>query len=120
MRHARRHLLTVLVALLVLSEPSYAQSGGGSLTGLVKDESGAAVPGATISATSLTTNVAYTATSNAVGNYAITNIPVGAYVVKAELSGFKTATTKALDIEAKQTARLDFNIPIEKADDAGR
>ena len=75
MRHAARHLYVrgpwramALLALSALSNLSYAQSGGGSITGLVKDESGAAVPGATISATSQATNVAYTATSNAVGN----------------------------------------------------
>ncbi len=110
-------LLAVAFALTALSIPSYAQSGGASITGLVKDESGAAVPGASISATSQATNVSYTATSNGVGNYTITNIPVGVYVVKSELSGFKTAATKALDIEARQTARVDFKMAVGAIED---
>ena len=122
MRHSSRRsrvigLLAVAFGLTAFSLPSYAQSGGGSITGLIKDESGAAVPGATISAVNLATNVAYAATSNAVGNYTVTNMPVGVYVVKSALSGFKTSTTKALEIEAKQIARLDFKMSVGSRED---
>ena len=122
MRHSSRRsrvigLLAVAFALTAFSLPSYAQSGGGAITGLIKDESGAAVPAATISAVNLATNVAYAATSNAVGNYTVTNIPVGVYVVKSALAGFKTSTTKALEIEAKQIARLDFKMSVGSRED---
>ena len=110
-------LVAVALALSALSLPSFAQSAGGSITGLVKDESGAAVPGATISVINQATNIAYTATSNAVGNYTVTNIPVGVYVVKAALPGFKTAATKAVDIEARQIARLDFKMSVGALED---
>lgn len=105
------------LAVAVLCVPSYAQSVGGSITGLVKDESGAAVPGASISAMNFARNVTYTATSNGVGNYTITNVTVGSYVVKAELKGFKTSATKALDIEAQQTARIDFKMSVGALED---
>ena len=110
-------LATSALALAGLCVPSHAQSVGGSITGLVKDESGAAVPGASISAMNFATNVTYTATSNGVGNYTITNVTVGTYVVKAELAGFKTAATKALDIEAQQTARIDFKMSVGAIED---
>ncbi len=117
LRCSRTLSLFAAIALLSLSPAAFGQSLGGSITGLIKDESGAAVPGAAVSATNLGTNVAYTATSNSVGNYTITNLPVGEYIVKAELTGFKTAATKALGIEAQQTARIDFKMSVGALED---
>ena len=74
--------------------------------------SGAAVPGATVTATNQATNVDYTAVSNDAGSYTITSLPVGTYVVKAELSRFKTAATKPIAMEAKQVVRLDFKLEL--------
>jgi hypothetical protein len=108
----------VLLALLPgLQAASQAQTGAASITGLVTDQSGAAAPGATVTATSQTTNVEYTGTSNSAGNYTIATLPVGSYVVKAALSGFKTATWKAVALEAKQIARLDFKLEVGALED---
>src|SRR5262249_53896864 len=96
----------------LLPAPACAQTGGGSLTGIISDQSGAKVPGATVTATNQATNVAYTAVSNEAGNYSISSIPVGTYVLKAELSGFKTATTNSLQVEAKAVVRMDFTLEI--------
>src|SRR5205823_12268377 len=89
-----------------------AQTGAASLTGIVSDQSGAKVPGATVTAINQATNVAYTAVSNEAGNYTITSVPVGTYVLKAERSGFKTAMTTPIHIEAKQIVRLDFKLEL--------
>ena len=89
-----------------------AQTGAASLTGIVSDQSGATVPGATVTATNQATNVTYTAVSNQAGNYTVTSLPVGTYVVKAELSSFKTAATKPIQLEAMQIARIDFKLEL--------
>jgi hypothetical protein len=107
----RTGLLALAIAV-VAPIPALAQTGAASLTGIVSDQSGAAVPGATVTATNQATNVAYTAVSNEAGNYTVTSLPLGTYVVKAELSGFKTATTKPIQAEAKQIVRLDFKLEI--------
>src|SRR5262252_457055 len=93
-----------VVLLLGLHTTAYAQTGAASITGLLTDQTGAAAPGVTVTAINQATNVAYPATSNSAGNYTIDSLPVGAYVVKAELSGFRTVTTKAFELEAKQIA----------------
>lgn len=110
----RRGCLLALLAILAfcVPHPASAQSGAGSVTGLVTDDTGAALPGVTITATNQGTNVPYTATSNEAGNYTITALPVGRYIVKAELAGFRTATTAAFMLEAKQIARLDFKMGV--------
>src|SRR3989454_8928704 len=108
----------LLIALgLIAPAPALAQTGAGSLTGIVTDQTGATVPGATVTATNQATNVPYTAVSNDAGNYTITSVPVGTYVVKAELSGFKTAATKPIELEAKQIARLDFKLAVGSLED---
>ena len=111
---APRTLVSILWVLfvLLLSTNALAQTGAGSLTGIVSDQTGAKVPGATVTATNQATNVAYTAVSNEAGNYTITSVPVGTYVLKAELSGFKTATTNPLQVEAKAIVRMDFTLQL--------
>ena len=89
-------LWLALVIVLGLGSNALAQTGAASITGLLTDQSGAATPGVTVTATNQATNVPYTAISNSAGNYTITSVPVGSYVVKAELTGFKTPTTKPL------------------------
>ena len=109
-----RGLSTALLLAVGLLFPTSAgaQTGAASLTGLVSDQSGASVPGATVTATNQATNVTYTAVSNQAGNYTVTSLPVGTYVVKAELSSFKTAATKPIQLEAMQIARIDFKLEL--------
>jgi hypothetical protein len=111
-----RLVLTVVFAL-GLGSAAHAQTGAASITGLVTDQSGAATPGVTVSAVNQATNVEYTGTSNDAGNYTITALPVGTYVVKSALSGFKTISTKPIVLEAKQIARLDFRMEIGALED---
>ena len=110
-------LLLVLALVLGLQAVAYAQTGAASITGLVTDQSGAAVPGVTVTATNQATNVEYTAVTNATGSYDILSVPVGRYVVKAALSGFKTTSTRPITLEAKQIARLDLKMEVGALED---
>jgi len=114
MLRTRSPLTAVLWALVFLLLPgaAFAQTGAASITGLVADETGGALPGVTVTATNQATLVDYTAVTNAAGNYTITSVVIGTYVVKAELSGFRTAATPAIRLEAKQVARLDFKMAV--------
>src|SRR6476620_920134 len=115
MRTRCRRLSTGLFLLalgLLAPATAFAQTCAASLTGIVTDASGAAVPGATVTATNQATNVDYTAVSNDAGNYTMTSLPVGTYVIKAELSRFKTAASKPIAMEAKQVVRLDFKLEL--------
>jgi hypothetical protein len=109
--------LLALLLVSLLPAAAHAQTGAASLTGLVTDSSGASVPGVTVTAVNQATNVAYTAVSNSAGNYAITPVPIGTYVVRSELKGFKTSATKPIVLEAKQIARLDFKMEVGALED---
>lgn len=103
----------ILFAFLLLVPVAVAaQTGTASITGLVTDESGGMLPGVTVTATNQATGVTHLAVTNEAGNYTITPVTVGAYVIKAELPGFRTATTATIPLEARQVARLDFRMSV--------
>ena len=106
-------LLTLLTALsFAAPNEASAQTGTATLTGLVTDETGGALPGVTVTATNQATSVEHTTVTNAAGNYTITPLTVGSYVIRAELSGFRPSTTAPIALEARQVARLDFKMAV--------
>src|SRR4029079_1840715 len=76
-----------LLGILFTPVDAAAQDANGALVGNVRDESGAAVPGATITAVETRTNISRTAVSNETGNYSFNNLASGVYRVEAELTG---------------------------------
>src|SRR4051794_12421062 len=88
----RRRLVSVvaIAGLALWALPAGAQSLTASITGKVNDESGAAVPGATVVVTNAETNVnAWNGTSDASGVFHAPSLPVGRYNIAVSLSGFK-------------------------------
>jgi hypothetical protein len=104
-------LTLVALATLVLPAAAGAQTGLAIVTGIVSDETGGAVPGLTVTATNVATNIAYTGVTNESGNYIITSVPIGVYVIAAELQGFK-GVQSTVTLSAAQTARVDFKLEI--------
>jgi carboxypeptidase family protein/TonB-dependent receptor-like protein len=102
-----------LVALLgfMSAGAALAQTGLATVTGIVSDESGGALPGVTVTATNQETNVPYVGVTNNAGNYVITGVPIGSYLVSVELTGFKGAQSR-VTLSASQTARVDFKLVI--------
>src|SRR5260221_437145 len=105
----RRSVLLVLVGLLV-SAPVFAQTLG-TITGEVKDSSGAVVPGVTITAVNKATNATRTASTNAAGLYDFPALQPGVYTVKSELDGFKTVTREA-ELQVQGTVRVNFTLEV--------
>lgn len=102
-----------MLAFCGLLAPAMAagQTGLATLTGIVADESGGAVPGLTVTATNQDTNVPYTGVTNEAGNYVITGVPIGSYLIVAELQGFKGVQSR-VRLAAGQTARVDFTLQL--------
>ena len=99
-------LLTVLVAGLLEAQTL------GTVTGEVKDSSGAAVAGATITVTNTATNGVRIVTTNDDGLYTIPALVPGMYDVKAEKQGFKSTTRTGVELQVQQTARIDFGLEV--------
>lgn len=100
-----------LMLALVLPLQLQAQLTRGAIYGTVTDESGAIVPGATVTVTAVSTNISRTATTNEDGFYRISALDPGKYTVKIEKSGFTTAEVKELVINT--AAEISFDIKLK-------
>src|SRR3954470_10403106 len=106
---ARFGLAALLVA--ISGYPVLAQSTSARVEGVVADNTGAAVPGATVTATNADTNVTKSVVSDGQGRYVLTPLPGGTYRVQAELTGFKAQAANAV-LNVNEVARLDFKLEI--------
>src|SRR3974377_1431370 len=84
-----RRVLLLSAVLLSVSALIYAQSDLGSISGFVKDPSGASIPNAKVVVRNQSGSVERQATTNEAGYYTITNIPPGLYSISVEVAGFK-------------------------------
>src|ERR1051326_5446375 len=87
-----RALLIVCVVGLMPSASARAQVDRAIVSGIVKDSNGGVLPGATVTATNLATDVESHQQTNGTGDYQIVNLIPGRYRVDAELSGFKKSS----------------------------
>ncbi|MGB8480089.1 MAG: TonB-dependent receptor [Acidobacteriaceae bacterium] len=106
-------VLTVAIFLGISKEAS-AQVGTASaaLSGIVRDASGAVIPGAAIALTNVDTGTNQTASSNSTGTYSIIDIPPGHYTVTAQKQGFNTAKQPSFTLEVNQTATINFRLQV--------
>ena len=115
--HRRLSSIFLLFAVLAIPLGLHGQTVTATLTGTVADPSGAVIPGVTVSAINQGTRLRYTAQTADAGVYKIPFLPPGAYVVEAELSGFKKAVTNPIRLEVDQTARVDLSLEIGQLSD---
>src|SRR6476659_8920176 len=91
-----RRLVAYLAVVPVLcSAPAFAQrTTTGTIAGKIIDSTGAVVPGVTLTVTSPEALGQFTAVTDGQGVFRVTNLPPGAYEIKAELKGFQTVNRK--------------------------
>ena len=105
-----------VVAAIALTMPAgWCQTITGAITGTVTDSSGAAIPGATVTATNVSTGVATPTQSNQNGIYNLRFLQIGQYRISVSASGFSTQTTNPFALEVSQEARIDVKMSIGSA-----
>ena len=80
-----------LVIFLLAAAFALAQTSTSELSGTVRDNTGAVVPGASVTLTNEQTGLTYKQRTTDAGLYSFPALPVGAYTVTVEMQGFKTA-----------------------------
>ena len=99
---SRVNLLTyffLLLALFLSARVAMAQTAGeGTISGTVKDSTGALIAGATVTATNTATNYSTQRTTSSDGLYTIAPLPPGLYTVTVDAKGFKTYRQENLDV----------------------
>src|SRR5438046_10423426 len=87
-----------------------AQEFRATLTGRVTDPNGLATPGATVTAVNTQSGEVAVGVTTAEGAYTIPFLKPGVYAVSAELTGFKKVTQPNVQLEAGQTASVNFQL----------
>ena len=107
----RKHILVALSCALLFALPTAAQEQRGSIEGVVKDASGAVIPGALVEAKS-PTGVTLSATSDASGGFRLPSLPPGKYNVTASLPGFTSRNVDDVNVYLGQIKKVDFTLPV--------
>src|SRR5262245_27323299 len=113
---ARRHggrTAVLFLGMILFSSLVGAQSGTATISGQLKDESGAVLPGVTVVARSPALQLAgMTAVTDAQGEYRLTPLPIGTYTLEYTLSGFQMVRRDGIRLTAGFTARVDVQLKV--------
>jgi outer membrane receptor protein involved in Fe transport len=104
--------VTVFVCVMLAAGSAAAQAVYGSVGGVVRDSTGALLPGATVTITSVDRSVSDTVTTNESGFYVKERLLPGVYEVKAELSGFKAAVVPRVQVSVDTQTPVSFTLDI--------
>jgi hypothetical protein len=104
----------VLTTLLVLSTAlnAGAQEITGTISGTARDETGGALPGVTVTARQTQTNLSRETVTAADGGYSISYLPVGTYDVTFTLQGFKTFTSRTVELHVNDRLTVDAALAV--------
>jgi iron complex outermembrane recepter protein len=111
MLSGKSFVLAALIAILLLPAALFAQSAGGVINGIVRDSSGATVPGATVRIVNEPSGAAVQAVTDTQGAYRVA-LPPGKYRVETTLNGFDPVVSR-VTLETGQTATI--NVALEPA-----
>jgi hypothetical protein len=103
-----------LLLSVFLSMPALAQEITGTITGSVTDQSGAAIPGLTVTVRNMGTNATQSVVTDENGVYVAALLPAGRYEVSLELAGFKRFVRSGLELSVND--RLGVNISLQPGD----
>src|SRR5437016_11905920 len=104
-QHWYRLLFSLLVAML-LSAPAFAQSITGTVSGLVTDTNGAAIPGANVTLISNQKGDTRSDTTNDSGRFSFSAVQPGTYSIKIEQKGFQAMEQTSVVLTANETLAL--------------
>ncbi|MBI1762058.1 MAG: TonB-dependent receptor [Acidobacteria bacterium] len=106
----KSYVFIAILLLLFSGLNAAAQTINGSISGSVADQNGANVAGARITATHLATRATREAVTNQDGLYRIAGLPIGAYSVKVEMSGFQPQINERVEVSVAVDSAANFTL----------
>src|ERR1700676_1203166 len=103
-----------LAGLFLFSSLASAQTLG-SITGEVRDSSGAVMPNASVTVTNTATNASRSTATNNAGIYVFPDLVPGTYEARVQAAGFEPQVKTNVVLQVQQTARLDFALAVGQA-----
>lgn len=105
-------LALTLATACAFSTVAWGQNTFGTVVGRVSDAQDAVVPGAVVTATNQSTNIARSVQSGTTGDYSILNLLPGSYDLTVEMDGFKTALAEGIVLRVNESVRVDVALQI--------
>ncbi|MBA2355462.1 MAG: TonB-dependent receptor [Acidobacteria bacterium] len=99
-------------ALHLCAASGFAQFDSATVLGFISDQSGAAIPGVTLTLTNPETGIAATTVSDDRGQYQFLNVRPGTFTLKAELQGFTTAISENITVTVAARQRVDLALSV--------
>jgi Carboxypeptidase regulatory-like domain/TonB dependent receptor len=109
-------IISILIAMLSVSAVAQT-AGAGTITGVLTDQTGAAVPGATVVIRNTETGIDRSTTTNDSGIYIATFLQPGRYEITVTKTGFAKLVRKDLTVQVGQTVSIDSSLPIQTTQD---
>jgi len=98
----------IFLLALTISSSAFGQVTSASISGVVKDGSGAVVVGVSVTLKNVDTGISRSVSTDSGGRYSAPALTLGNYEVQAELSGFKTEVRKGITLTVGREAVVDF------------
>ena len=113
-RRWRICLLALLVTMIAIASPNpaFSQQVSGTISGFVTDQSGAAIPGATVTATNVLTGVETTRKTENSGLYLLLNLIPGNYSVTVTATGFEKFVRENVVLSVDSTVTVDAHMQL--------
>ena len=105
-------LAALVLLVLFAGSPAFGQADQGTITGVVTDPSGAAVPDAQVTLKSADTGLVLTAKSDQRGVYTFPPVKIGNYSVTASATGFAVTTQQNLELRLQQRLEVDLQLTL--------
>jgi hypothetical protein len=112
---AAARLLCAMAVALAFPLVSFAQLYTGSITGLVTDPSGAAIPGAKVTLFDENKGFVFTASTDSAGRYVLRSIPPGTYKISVEAVNFRGQQQEHVKLDVTQNISIDFSLKVGAA-----
>src|SRR5262245_22588597 len=111
--HALARLGAAVVGLTIIgSSVGLGQGSTAAMSGVVRDTSGALVPGVSITVKQIESGQTRTAISNENGGYRFQLLPVGPYELSTDLPGFKQQVRRGITLAVAQEATVDITLEV--------
>ena len=101
-----------LTTSILTPNTAKAQAVSGDITGVVMDSNKAVIVRASVVATNVATGIAYTATTNGVGEYRLGNLPPGTYDIAVSATGFSKSVTKGFAVELNKISTANVTLKV--------
>ncbi|MCU1258122.1 MAG: Cna domain protein, partial [Bryobacterales bacterium] len=112
MNNVRFRALLLGVVFTCWLRPALAQTTNATLSGVVRDAQGAAVPQASVAVVQVATGQTRQTATGDTGNYTIPELAIGEYKVTASAAGFKTTVVPSVTLQVNQAAELNLTLEV--------